>query len=141
FGLNADHRNDENFSGNVMGFGFRGIRGVFYPKEYPYNYCSLSYASALALNVNPFFNPSRANTDTNPPVLSIATSGQQTPVNGLLSIAFQASDDKGLHAAVLLWERDSALTVADEMTLSGTNASRTFGIPYFNAEETNHYTI
>ena len=141
FGLNPDYRNDENFNGNLMGFGFRGIRGMFYPKTYPYNYCSLSYASALALNVNPFFNPGRAVAETNAPSITITTSGTRTPVNGLLQIAFQASDNSPLHAALLTWESDSELIVIDEMTLAGTSVTRTFAVPYFNSAETNRYTI
>ena len=104
FGLGTDFRNDENFNGNLMGFGFRGLRGVFYPKLYPFNFCGLSYASALALDVNPFFNPGRLVTDTNRPAVTISTSGQRTPVNGLLQIAFQATDNKALQGALLTWE-------------------------------------
>ena len=141
FGLDHDYRNDENFNGNLMGFGYSGIRGVLYPDRYPYNSCELSYASALALNVNPFFNPSRLATDLAAPTVSIATSGARAPVNGLLEITFTASDNQGLHAALLTWQTDSGYVLAEEMTLSGTNATGTFRIPYFTSQETNRYTI
>ena len=141
FGLEADFRNDENFNGNLMGFGFRGLRGVLYPKLYPYNFCGLSYASALALDVNPFFNSNRLVTDTNRPTVTITTSGQRTPVNGLLQIAFQSTDNKALHAALLTWETDAGFVLADERKLAGTNVSTTFAMPYFYAEQTNRYTI
>src|SRR6185503_4096901 len=141
FGLDIDFRNDENFNGNVMGFGFRGIRGAMYPKLYPFNFCGLSYASALALDVNPFFNSGRPATDTGNPSVTILTFGERSPVSGLLQITFRATDDRALHAALLTWETDSGYVVADERPLSGTNVNATFAIPYFNAEEDNRYTI
>lgn len=141
FGLDADYRNDENFNGDLMGLGFRGLRGVFYPKIFPYNYCALSYAAALALSVNPFFNSERVASDITPPNVTITTSGERSPVSGLLQIRFQATDNQALHAALLTWERDAEVSVVEEMTLSGTNASSTFSIPYFNSEETNRYTV
>ncbi|HWN94769.1 MAG TPA: immunoglobulin domain-containing protein, partial [Methylomirabilota bacterium] len=140
-GLDPDYRNDENFNGNLMGFGFRGIRGVFYPDIYPYNYCSLSYASALALAVNPFLNPDRPVIDTNAPAITITTTGVRASANGLLHITFQASDHTSLHAALLQWERDSVFEMVEEITLSGANVTQTFATPYFNPEETNRYTI
>ncbi len=140
-GLDPDYRNDENFNGNVMGYGFRGIRGVFYPKIYPYNFCALSHASALALDVNPFLNPGRLATDITPPTLTMRTTGEQTPVRGLLQISFDAADDKALHAALLTWERDSEMRVVEEVVLSGLNASQSFSIPYFDPEVTNRYAI
>ena len=141
FGLDADFRNDENFNGNLMGFGFRGLRGVLYPKLYPFNFCGLSYASALALDVNPFFNPGRLVTDTSRPNVTISTSGQRTPVSGLLQIAFQAADNQGLQGALLTWETDAGFVLAEEQRLTGTNVSGAFSMPYFNAEQTNRYTI
>ncbi len=141
FGLNPDYRNDENFNGNLMGFGFRGIRGTFYPKEYPYNYCSLSYASALALNGSPFFNAGRLATDTNAPTINVATAGERATVNGSLQITFQAGDDGTLQAALLKWGEEPESTVAEEMILSGTNVTRTFVTPYFTPKETNYYTV
>ncbi len=141
FGLDIDFRNDENFNGNLMGFGFRGIRGAMYPKLYPYNFCGLSYASALALDVNPFFNSGRPTTDTINPSVTILTSGERSPVSGLLQISFRATDDRALHAALLTWETDSGFVVAEERPLAGTNVNAIFSIPYFNAEQDNRYTI
>ncbi len=141
FGLNLDFRNDENFNGNVMGFGFRGLRGMFYPKIYPYNSCGLSYASALALDVNPFFNMGRPVTDTVAPQVEIQTSGERAPFNGLLQIDFLATDNLALHAALLTWETDEGFVMADEFPLTGTGVQTSFSIPYFNAERTNRYRL
>ncbi len=141
FGLNLDFRNDENFNGNLMGFGFRGLRGMFYPKIYPYNSCGLSYASALALDVNPFFNAGRPVTDLVAPHVEIQTSGDIAPFNGLLQIDFLATDNQALHAALLTWETDEGFVIADELPLTGTSVQSSFLIPYFNAERTNRYRL
>ena len=98
-GLDHDFRNDENFNGNLMGFGFRGIRGVVYPKLYPFNYTRLSFGAAMALNVSPYFNFGRALSDYAKPRVTIVTSGASTPANGMLRISFSTSDPGGLSAA------------------------------------------
>ena len=141
FGLDHDYRNDENFNGNLMGFGFRGIRGTLYPDRYPYNYCGLSYAAALELTVNPFFNPGRLATDLIAPTVNITTSGNRTPIGGLLGLSFNATDNQQLHAALLTWESGAENILVGEMKLTGTNVSGTFSIPYFNALQTNHYLV
>lgn len=140
-GLFLDYRNDENFNGNLMGFGFRGIRGALYPKTYPYNYCGLSFASALALSVNPFFNQERPVLDTTAPSVTIQTSGNRTPFEGLLDITFRANDDRELHAAMLTWETDEGFVMADEQVLSGTDQIAWFSVPYFNPDRPNRYRI
>ena len=141
FGLDLDYRNDENFNGNLMGFGFRGIRGSFYPDRFPYNYCGLSYAAALELSVSPFFNPNRLATDLVAPTVNVTTVGNHTPVAGLLGINFNAADNQQLYAAFLTWESGAENILVGEMTLSGTNTAGTFSIPYFNALRTNRYTV
>jgi len=141
FGLPHDFRNDENFNGNLMGFGFRGLRGVFHPELYLYNYCTLSYASALTLSVNPFFNPGRLATDLVAPNAAVTTSGPRAPVAGLLEIEFTASDDQALHAAVLTWEQAADYVMADEMVLAGPSASGTFTTPFYLPGQTNRYKI
>lgn len=141
FGLASNFRNDENFNGNLMGFGFRGIRGNYYPDRYIYNYCSLSFASALTLSVHPFFNPGREATDLAAPNVSISTSGTIAPVSGLVEISFNATDDQALHAAVLTWESAAEFVVVDEMMLSGTSAGDTFRTPYYSPGQTNRYRI
>ncbi|HMJ89669.1 MAG TPA: chondroitinase-B domain-containing protein, partial [Candidatus Acidoferrum sp.] len=120
FGLESDFRNDENFNGNVMGFGFRGIRGVFHPERYPYNYCGLSVAAAMTLNSNPYFNPGRVSTDSTVPSLNITTSGSIAPLSGLIELSFEAADNENLSAALLKWHTDSGLVMVGEMSMSGT---------------------
>src|SRR6185436_19948290 len=105
-GLDPDYRNDENFDGNVTGFGFRGLRGVLYPKLFPYNHTRLPYGASLVMTVSRYFNPGRPVTDTTPPTVVVSSSGVVAPVEGLMRINFTASDAAGLHAAILSWEKD-----------------------------------
>ncbi len=141
FGLPHDFRNDENFNGNLMGFGFRGIRGVFHPELYLYNYCTLSYASALNLSANPFFSPGRLATDIVPPNVSVTTSGPRAPFGGLLDIEFTATDDQALHSAVLTWEQSADFVMAEEMLLNGTSAGGTFSTAFYLPGQTNRYRV
>ncbi|HTD64955.1 MAG TPA: BACON domain-containing carbohydrate-binding protein, partial [Candidatus Limnocylindria bacterium] len=140
-GLDHDYRNDENFNGNLMGFGASGLRGVLYPKLYSYNSCVLSYASALALSVSPFFNADHLVTDVTAPTVNVLTAGNQNAVNGLLEISFNAADEHALHAALLTWQMDGEFVLAEEMALSGTNAGGTFRVPHFTSSRTNRYTV
>jgi hypothetical protein len=57
FGAPHDFRNDDNFLGNLMGNGLRGIRGSLFPGNYPLEYTQLTYGLAGALAVNRFFEP------------------------------------------------------------------------------------
>jgi len=141
FGLDHDFRNDENFDGNLMGFGFRGIRGAFYPRLYRYNQTRLSYGGALVLNVNPFFNFGQPVTDYTRPQVTATTAGAIAPVDGLLRITFSASDASGLAAALLLWNKDSDQLLVGELSLAGTNSSGSFTTAYFEAGQTNNYII
>jgi hypothetical protein len=99
FGLPHNFRNDNNFNGNLMGNGLRGVRGNLYPERYRNDYARAAYGTALALSVNRYFNPPIAYTDNTRPTLSISTSGTVTPTNGMVEIRFNASDATGLHAA------------------------------------------
>jgi hypothetical protein len=55
FGLAHDWRNDDNFHGNVMANGLRGIRGAVFPQLYGADDCRLEYASALSLSRSSYF--------------------------------------------------------------------------------------
>ncbi|MFZ1746279.1 MAG: PKD domain-containing protein [Nitrospirales bacterium] len=116
FGLSHDFRNDGNFNGNLLGNGFRGLRGVFYPERYPNDDVRLSSASALQLNNNRFFNARHIFTDNIPPVVNILTSGTVIPQNGLFQVKFTASENQSsLAGAVLLRNGE----VVADMQLSG----------------------
>ncbi|HYV31899.1 MAG TPA: hypothetical protein VEO53_12455, partial [Candidatus Binatia bacterium] len=140
-GLDHDFRNDENFNGNLTGFGFRGIRGAAFPRSYPYNDTRLPYGAALALNVSPYFNFGQPVTDYTRPTLNVTTSGAKVPVNGSLQIGFSAFDPGGLSAALLSWNQASDRILVGEMALAGTNLTRSFVTPYYDPGQTNQYTI
>jgi hypothetical protein len=127
FGMPHDFRNDGNFNGNLMGNGFRGIRGAVYPEQYPNENVMLSYGMALALDTNRYFNVQHVALETNPPSVNIETSGPTDPVDGLLPIRFTASDDTELAAALLMRGGD----LIAETALSGTSATHTFMTPYY----------
>ena len=141
FGLEHDYRNDENFNGNLLGFGFRGLRGTFHPKLYPYNGTRLSYGAALALSVNRYFNVGRPVTDQVRPGAALTTTGAVAPINGLLHLNFTATDDQALHAALLSVNRNGEWLQIDEMPLSGQVAARAFDTPYFEPGRTNQYRL
>lgn len=54
FGLSHDKTNDRNRKGNLMGNGFRGMRGYFRP-DLTDDFCVLSVRNAAALNKSNFF--------------------------------------------------------------------------------------
>lgn len=137
FGLSHDFRNDRNFHGNLMGNGFRGWRGAQFPDRYPADLARASYGSLLALSVSRYFNPEGQFTDNIKPALNITTSGAGVLSNGLLRISFTASDDGGLHCALLALDGE----MVDEMKLAGTNAAGTFATASFEPAQTNKYTI
>ncbi len=141
FGLIHDYRNDENFNGNLMGHGFRGIRGALFSRLYPFNYTRLSYGAALALNVHPFFNPGTLVTDDTKPNVTVITAGTNAPVRGVVQITFTAADVGGLSAALLSWNENFEWTLVDEMVLTGTNVTRTFSTPFYNPAQANDYTV
>jgi hypothetical protein len=127
FNLWHDFRNDGNFCGNMMGNGFRGVRGWVHPDRYASDETRLAYSSALALSVSRYFNPNTIWTDEAKPTLAVQTSGTVALENGLLPVRFTASDAGGLVCALL---RVDGVTVG-EMKLSSTSVDRTFATPWF----------
>lgn len=137
FGQPHDFRNDNNFSGNLMGNGLRGFRGALFPERYRTDYTRLSYGSALSLNVSRYFNSARTFDDATAPTLNVSTSGKTSPVNGQMQIHFKAADAGGLAVAWLMLDED----LISEMPLSGTSTTQTFTTPYYTPGESNRYTI
>jgi hypothetical protein len=137
FGLPHTARNDENFHGNLLGNGLRGIRGYFYPDRYPNDYTRLSYPSAIALNVSRYFNADATFTDNTRPVLSVLTTGAVPLTNGQLRIGFYATDAGGLAAATLGDEGG----ILEAMPLSGTSTNGAFLTPIFTPGQSNHFFI
>jgi len=137
FYLWHDFRNDSNFDGNMMGNGFRGVRGWVHPDRYPDNEFRLEYGDALALNVNRYFNASQVFTDNVKPTASILTTGYVDPVNGLLEIRFTASDASGL---ALVFLRLDGNTIG-EMHLQGTSVDKTFQTTYYTPGQNNSYAV
>ncbi len=135
FGLAHDYRNDNNFHGNLMFNGLRGIRGSLFPEKYPQDYTRLEYASALILNVSHYFNKDKSVTSS--PVVSYFIPPFNIPQQGHLRILFQASDDDSLSLAHLRYRGD----VVAEMVLKGGNVDTTFAVPYFTQGDTNPYTL
>ena len=137
FGMPHDFRNDSNCDGNVMGNGLRGIRGAILPETYSDDDMWLSYGQAMALSNSPYFNPDRLMPETVRPTVTMLTSGDVDPVDGLLHVAFTASDDTELAAAFITRNGDQVA----ELALDGTGFSGEFEIPYYTAGETYNYKI
>ncbi|MFH0793290.1 MAG: hypothetical protein V2A74_04585 [bacterium] len=138
FGLHHDFRNDLNFDGNMEGNGFRGVRGWTHPELYSDDETRLTYADALALSVNRYFRPSGTTfTDNTRPTGAVVTSGNVTPVNGLVEIRFTASDAGGLAAALLRLDGNTV----GEMALSGTSVDQTFATTWYTPGQNNNYSI
>jgi hypothetical protein len=123
FGLPHDFRNDDNFHGDLMGNGLRGVRGCAFLGRYTNDYTDLTLGAARALNVSRYFGGSGA--EDVKPNLTITTSGTVTPSNGHIRISYRASDASGLSGAHLKLNGD---LIAD-MPLSGTNVSSSFSVP------------
>lgn len=102
WGLWHDFRNDDNFNGNLMGNGLRGIRGALHPNRYPQDDTRLSSGSALLLNYHRFFNQEHTFTEDNPPLVNILSTGTIEPFKGLCHIAFSAQDQDSALAGALL---------------------------------------
>jgi hypothetical protein len=138
FGLNHDFRNDNNFHGNLMGNGFRGLRASYFPQQFTSDDIQLSYVAAETLNVSRYFNRSKTFTDNVPPSVSLTTAaGFATPVNGQLQVSFQASDTAGLGLAWLMRNGN----VVGDTALSGTNQTFTFNTPFYSAGTTDTYSV
>ncbi|MEO8324852.1 MAG: hypothetical protein ABI618_03325 [Nitrospirota bacterium] len=138
FGLSHDFRNDQNFNGNLLGNGFRGLRGVFYPDRYPDDDVRLSSASALHLNNNRFFNARQIFTDNIPPVVNILSSGTVIPQNGLFPVRFTAVENQSsLAGAILL--RDG--NVVADMQLSGNLVEKVISTYLYEPGVTNVWEV
>jgi hypothetical protein len=137
FGLGHTFACDENFHGNLMANGLRGVRGNLYPERYPTDYMRLSYSSAVLLNVSRYFNSQVTFTDNTQPTLSILTSGTVSPVDGMIEIRFSAQDNGDLAAALLIRNGD----VAEVMQLSGSSVEASFRSQSFAPGELNRYTM
>jgi hypothetical protein len=138
FGLNHDFRNDNNFHGNLMGNGFRGLRASYFPQQFSSDDIQLSYVAAETLNVSRYFNRDKTFTDNVPPTVSLTTAaGAATPVNGQLQVSFQASDTSGLALAWLLRNGN----VVGDTALSGPNQTFTFNTPFYTGGTTDTYSV
>lgn len=136
FGLPHDFRNDDNFKGNLMGNGLRGLRGNVHPYNYPTDHTRVSYAAALALSVSRYFNPVKTYTDNTAPTITVDTT-RTTPVAGLLEIPFSVTDASGLAAAWLILNGD----LVGEMPLYGTSTNTLFRTAYYNPGTMDKFTL
>jgi len=137
FGLPHEFLNDANFNGNVMGNGLRGLRGVVEPELFAQDDTRLSYATALALSRNRYFNRDQAFRDNTRPTLSVTTSGSVDLVNGLLEIDFSGSDASGLAAALLVRNGD----IVDQLSLQGGSVDTKFATPYYDPGQSSQYEV
>ena len=103
-GLNLwhDFRNDRNFNGNLMGNGFRGLRGSFFPELYRPNAVGLTTGSAVLLDNSRFFNSQEAFTDNVAPAIQILSSGAAVAVKGLCNVTYSTTDANSLLGGDLL---------------------------------------
>lgn len=136
-GLWHDFRNDRNFNGNLMGNGFRGIRGAIDPDQYPGEDVRLSAGSALQLNFSKFFNSEPPSTDDQAPVVQILTSGTVRPEDGIFKIEFLATDDSELGGALL---SRNGRGIA-HMALSGRQVTTTIGAYDYEPGATDKWRI
>jgi hypothetical protein len=138
FGLNHDFRNDNNFHGNLMGNGFRGLRASYFPQQFSNDDIQLSYVAAETLNVSRYFNRNKTFTDNFAPNVTLTTAaGSATPVNGQLQVSFQASDAAGL---ALAWLMRNGNVIGDT-ALSGTSQTFTFNTPFYTAGTTDTFSV
>jgi hypothetical protein len=131
FGLPHDFRNDENFYGNLMGNGLRGIRGNFHPKEYLQNYTRLSYADALIINRSHYFNQA-----VNQTVAPLEISNVQLQ-GGLMKIDFKISNTNLLSSVHLQLNGD----FIEEKVINGKEINSSFLTPHLSENTTNNYQI
>jgi hypothetical protein len=101
FALPHDFRNDENFNGDLLGNGLRGLRGFFHPDRYPQDDVRFSSGTARLLISSRFFAGTRG-TDVTPPSVQILTHGTIVPSHGQLRIEALATDDTLMDTLVLL---------------------------------------
>lgn len=131
FGLPHDFRNDENFYGNMMGNGLRGIRGNFYPNAYEQNYTRLSYADALIKNRSHFFNQALNQSISPVEISSLQLQG------GMMKIDYKISNTNPLSSIHLQLNGDFVEDrVLNERTVIGS-----FLTPYLSENATNNYEV
>lgn len=135
FGLAHDFRNDNNFHGNLMGNGLRGMRGSLFPAKYPQDVTRLEYAAGLILSVSHYFN--RDKTVSASPSLHSYSPAPTIPQQGLVHFSFEASDDDSLGLAQLRFDGN----IVAEVVLKGTRMSAEFAVPYYTKGIRNVYTI
>ena len=137
FGLPHDSRDDDNFFGTLMGNGERGMRGNIFPARYTNDYVRLTYAAALALNRSRFFNAETQFPDNTAATVTIVSSNVQNPTGGLISVRFTATDASGMAAAWLVKQGG----IIGELPMAGTNITTNFQTAYFDAAQTNQFTV
>jgi hypothetical protein len=131
FGLPHDFRNDENFYGNMMGNGLRGIRGNFYPHAYEQNYTRLSYADALIVNRSHFFNQALNQSISPVEISSLQLQG------GMMKIDYKISNANPLSSIHLQLNGD----FVEERVLNGRTVVGSFLTPYLSENATNNYQV
>lgn len=140
-GIGHDFRNDSNFHGNLMGNGFRGIRGYLHPNQYPNNYTRLAFGSAMILNTSHYFNTGKQRNQVDGFSFSVPIS----PQNGNLSINVTGSDADGLSLVRLIVPGNQSLPFSGavgENRLFGRNIiNRSIKTPYFEPGTTTNYLL
>ena len=132
--MHHDFRNDANFHGNLMGNGFRGLRGSFSPDRYPDDYARLSYGAAHILNTSHYFNEGLVTSPVDEASVSVVSS---TPQNGHISFDVTASDSDGL-SLITLYEGG---LLRGEKQLSGTSFNGRISTPYYEAGAAMNFVI
>jgi hypothetical protein len=112
FALWHDVRNDDNFNGNLMGNGLRGLRAFRHSDKYPEDDIRLSSAQALQLSVSRFFNAGQIYSDNSPPFVEILSSVVVTPANGLLPVHVRAFDEESHLTALILLRNGNVVAEA-----------------------------
>ena len=138
FGMPHDFRNDANCDGNVMGNGLAGNSGRYSTGDL----CRRRYVAFLRPGdgavEQPLLQPRPPHAgDGTARLLRCRPPVTIDPVDGLLHVAFTASDDTELAAAFITRNGDQVA----ELALDGTSSSGELEIPYYTAGETYNYKI
>ncbi len=120
-----DFRNDASFHGNLMGNGFRGVRGHLYPNRYPNDYTRLAFVSAQVLNTSHYFNSGKQRNQVDVATVSLRSRKLQ---DGQLVVHVTASDADGLSLLRMIGFPDYNSV---EMVLSGNSFNGQIATPYF----------
>jgi hypothetical protein len=130
--------NDLDLNDTLMGTGTGGYRGWLNPGSYSNNYMHLCYGTAAFLNISPYFtSPAVVSDEYDTPSVNVTTSGNVTPHDGVIDIAFTASDGDGLAFANLYTNGE----LVGSMELSGTYVSTQFETAWWTAGENNDYQV